>query len=376
MNVTPRKWYVVTTDSECVVTDANGKVLCTATAGEQKLFYATTPVVTLSDETATVGEANFKPAAFELGLLGGGTNGLPAGYTRVEYIEQSRATPATSWRTPYVATPFAIENDDIIEVDYTLRSNDFGRANVMMACSPTGKVPDTANIDNSYTSRLNVTAWWVNDSIVNWGLPAGSNNKTDLKNEGAKQGKRYVLVFQRGQISINGSLFEYEAGDIPADNTYHLAVGISMGMYNSTNNLHGAKITRRGKLLSELVPAVDPIGNPCMYDLAARLPLYNMSPTGEFSYPGKETEATTYSLRRPRMYAQMTPHGLRRLYHVPKGCTLSKEEYAEQNGFKLLVETPAPVEGDWEPVWQVREDCIERVWVETVPPAEELLTEA
>jgi hypothetical protein len=110
-----------------------------------------------------------------------------------------------------------------------------------------------------------------------------------------------------------------------------------------------------------------------MYDLAARLPLYNMSPTGEFSYPGKETVATTYSLRR-RMYAQMTPHGLRRLYHVPKGCTLTPEEYAEQNGFKLLVETPAPEGGYWVPEWHEREDCIERVWVETEPPAEELLT--
>ena len=67
----------------------------------------------------------------------------------------------------------------------------------------------------------------------------------------------------------------------------------------------------------------------------------------------------------------MTEHGIRRLYHVPKDSTQSKEEYAEQNGFKILVETPAPEEGNWEPRWHEREDCIELEWVETEPSTEE-----
>jgi hypothetical protein len=71
------------------------------------------------------------------------------------------------------------------------------------------------------------------------------------------------------------------------------------------------------------------------------------------------------------MYAQLTEHGVRRLYHVPKGYNGGKEEYAAEHGFKILVETPMPEEGYWIPEWHDREDCIELEWVETEPPAEQ-----
>ena len=95
---------------------------------------------------------------------------------------------------------------------------------------------------------------------------------------------------------------------------------------------------------------------------------------GHFSYPGKEEEPATYSLRN-RMYGKITEHGVRRLYRVPVGYG-SKEEYAAEHGYKLMVETPVPGEGCWSPVWHDREDCIELEWVETeVPTEEETLAE-
>ena len=106
-----------------------------------------------------------------------------------------------------------------------------------------------------------------------------------------------------------------------------------------------------------------------MFDTVTRKPFYN-SGMGEFLYPGAETQAATYSLRK-RMYAQMTEHGIRRLYRVPAGYEGSKEEYAVEHGFKILVETPMPEEGYWIPVWQDREDCIELEWVETEAPTAE-----
>jgi hypothetical protein len=120
----------------------------------------------------------------------------------------------------------------------------------------------------------------------------------------------------------------------------------------------------------DFVPALDPTGAPCFFDLVTKEPYYSV--TGhDFTYPGKETEATTYSLRN-RMYAQYTEHGIRRLYRVPEGYS-SKEEYAEKHGFKILVETPMPEEGYWAPVWHDREDCIELEWVETEAPTEEVI---
>jgi hypothetical protein len=119
------------------------------------------------------------------------------------------------------------------------------------------------------------------------------------------------------------------------------------------------------------VPALDPTGAPCFFDLVTKEPYYSVT-RHDFTYPGKETEATTYSLRN-RMYAQYTEHGIRRLYRVPKGYNGSKEEYAAEHGFKILVETPVPEDGYWTPVWHDREDCIELEWVEVEPPTEEEL---
>lgn len=146
--------------------------------------------------------------------------------------------------------------------------------------------------------------------------------------------------------------------------------GLVTDKYMWRGRIYSAIFSEGLSIVRKFVPALDPTGSPCMFDLVSRKPFYNAG-TGDFLYPGKEEQATTYSLRRPRMYAQMTEHGIRRLYHVPKGCNLTKEEYAELNGFKLLVETPQPEEGYWAPVWHEREDCIELEWVETEPPVNE-----
>lgn len=126
------------------------------------------------------------------------------------------------------------------------------------------------------------------------------------------------------------------------------------------------KMILNGKMLFDMVPALDPTGAPCMFNLVTGTPYYSNSSV-DFTYPDMETQATTYSLRN-RMYAQLTEHGVRRLYHVPEDYNGSKEEYAEENGFKLLVVTPHPEEGYWTHVWHEREDCIELEWIATEAP--------
>lgn len=138
------------------------------------------------------------------------------------------------------------------------------------------------------------------------------------------------------------------------------------------SKIYSVKIWTDAGLVYNLIPCLDDTGTPCMLDTLSSTEFYNDG-TGDFLYPGKETEATTYSLRN-RMYAQYTEHGIRRLYNVPVGYNGGKEEYAEENGFKLLIETPQPEEGYWIPEWHDREDCIELEWVETEePPTEEEL---
>lgn len=69
-------------------------------------------------------------------------------------------------------------------------------------------------------------------------------------------------------------------------------------------------------------------------------------------------------------YAQLTRNGVRRLYKIPTGCTLSIADYAAQHGFKKIVETEKPAEGYWVPKWTETDTEVILTWVETEPPCE------
>lgn len=108
------------------------------------------------------------------------------------------------------------------------------------------------------------------------------------------------------------------------------------------------KVWVNDELKCHLTPALDSTGAPCMFDLVSHTPFYTEG-TGDFTYP---TERTTYSLRRVLPdWGQLTPHGLRRLYHVPEGYTGELIDYALENGFKPIVESEKPEEGYWSPHW-------------------------
>lgn len=132
------------------------------------------------------------------------------------------------------------------------------------------------------------------------------------------------------------------------------------------------KVHLNGKLMYDLLPALDPTGAPCMFDLVSRQPFYNVG-TGDFIYPGAEKAVQTLDLNwDTKSYAKLTEHGIRRLYHVPKGYTGTMDEYAAANGFKELIESPIPSEGYWMPEWRETETQLVCDWVETEPPIEEI----
>ena len=130
------------------------------------------------------------------------------------------------------------------------------------------------------------------------------------------------------------------------------------------------RVLKNGVLVGNYIPAVDELGNGCLYDTVTHTAKYSTGKSG-LIHPEQETEVATYSLRKPIMYAKLTEHGVRRLYHVPDGCELSKEEYAAAYGFKPLVELQQPEGGAWAPVWRETDEEIVLEWVEAEPPAEE-----
>lgn len=127
-------------------------------------------------------------------------------------------------------------------------------------------------------------------------------------------------------------------------------------------------LTEGNDIVAYFIPALDPTGAPCMYDIMSSKTFYN-SGTGDFIYPNMDTQASTYSLRN-RMYAKMTDYGIRRLYHVPIDYSGTKEDYASDYGFKQLVELPKPEEGNWIPNWRETDTELICEWIESEIPSE------
>ena len=347
ISVEPSKTYAVTTSGSCTVTDADGLELCTASSGSQAFFVATTPTVTISDDGAKVSRATFNYALAALGLLGGGDK-LPAGYTRLEFLESTGTQWVSTGIVPTSRAGFRVRLSGPLSTG-----------------SGWGYLFGTQNASGGTRFYLAHSTRFV----AGFGADVLSNVQS-VENEWLEVNYGNSGKFNIGSTSINlqplnfAPLYEFllfrmaYRGNSPSDPTKPIRV-------------FAFELTEDAKIVCNMVPALDPTGAPCMFDLVGRQPYYN-SGTGDFTYPGKETTATTYSLRRPRQYAQMTERGIRRLYHVPRGYNGTPEEYAEQNGFKILVETPAPEEGCWTPVWHERDDCIELEWMEAEPPIEEL----
>lgn len=142
---------------------------------------------------------------------------------------------------------------------------------------------------------------------------------------------------------------------------------------NSKFRIYRASIRQDfNEVTRDFIPALDETGTPCMYDLVTKTPFYNNG-TGDFLYPGAEQAVQMTDLD-AKSYAKLTEHGVRRLYHVPNGCTVTKDEYAATNGFKELVEPPMPLEGYWMPAWRETDTQLICGWVETEPPTKEVET--
>ncbi len=252
MQVNPGTWYVVTTDSECTVTDANGKTLCTAVAGEQKPFLATTMEVTLSDEGATVTKSTFKRAALALGLFGGGmTSSLPAGYIEAYFLESNGSA---NINTPYQSGP---DTGLYCRSEATYGNRDaVGYATQMSVTRPRFSNANPQAIGASWAGSNVVLLSPLPKSVILDGWLNWKNSKI----------ARAVSELGEQTAGLAG---EPTAGRITifkANSSWY-------------GRIYKAGISEADKVSSMYVPAVDSAGKPCLYDTISKTPLYNTTST-------------------------------------------------------------------------------------------------
>ena len=368
IKVSVNTWYVVEgAAGATVINPLTNRAIATVEDGKQASFLATTPYVVASDDSVNVFKAPFNSAPAKLkllGLLGGGSStGLPAGYTLLEYIQQPNLDANLNYVNAYIATDVQLSDDMVVSIDYTPTRLQYNNSELYIL----GNASNGAIVNEG--KQFGFLQKTTRTTRLGWG---GENFEVLANYLGTELNVRHTLEVSKGKAVIDKKEIIFNT-TTTINSTNTVLLGSWRSQYGSSCRLHGAKISKGGTEVASYVPALDEVGAPCMYDIIGKKAFYNGA-ANEFLYPDMEVQESTYSLRR-RAYGQMTKYGLRRLYRVPKGCTLSKDEYAEQNGFKLLVETSAPEEGNWEPQWKENEDYIELEWIAVDLDDENLLTE-
>lgn len=350
----PKKLYYVQTSEACTVLDADGDTLAEISAPGGYF-----PGIGAPD--SATGTVTFSPAVkrvigpFDLapqlqltllGLLGGNR---PVTYTPVEWLEGQG--------TQYCSIPVAVDGS--------------------------GAEPFACVSDIRFLGNSRQLMGFSTNATYYWGVPA--NNAGFELGGGhllpasvlSRNSVRFTRVQRVATLECNGQgvsrITDDLVGPFSAYGLLNPAVVLHEGINVCQARVYGVQIYENNILTRTLVPALDSVGAACFYDKISGEAFYNEG-TGDFATPGQEQEASTFSLRRTvtLTYAQLTAHGVRRLYKVPRGYNGTKEEYAMENGFKPLVETPQPEVGYWLPQWRETAEEIVLDWVETEPPAEEI----
>lgn len=282
---------------------------------------------------------------------------IPEGFTVVEYLE--------SVDKQYIEIPIVGTSRDTIIHVAAKRDVTYMYGNLITLRSASGMISvDGVQANDEKENGIVVIGWRIDTRGANLPWPQKwtfdmiytPDTKYTMRLDGATRNLYVNEELKYTFSSVEQGLPEYD----------HTGIRLMRSTWADSNGLlYSFKyIKEDGEVLLDIIPCLDKTGTPCMVNRVTRTPYYNLG-TGDFLYPGKEEESATFSLRRPITYAQLTEHGVRRLYHVPKDYNGTKEEYAVEFGWKPLVETPAPEEGYWAPEWRETEDEIVLEWVET-----------
>lgn len=338
---------------------------------------------------------------------------LPIGYKRVEYLE----SPSTSngFINAYFYLPLDIYNKNGVKTGVTSPEYKFTYETEHMPYAADSTV-------QSEGCRYNRGAFGWSTSIARNGVSIfwdGNNSPDDTT--GSKYDNDYILhgnsavedtyrdfyydvnwpitgVYNKIKISIDENSIKYYLNDNleinkeiiafapnvkrphftlfggPPANGWASSDGTSGYIY-APAGLKGkkksAKIWVNDSLIYDLAPVLDETGCPCMYNQIDGKTFY--PEVGEFIVPADEYSIQTLQLD-TISYAKKTEYGVRRLYKVPAGESVSLEEYAKANNFKELIETECPAEGYWQHEWVETDTQLILQWTE-IEVSEDIIME-
>ena len=190
-------------------------------------------------------------------------NRLPAGYTQVEYLESSG--------TQLINTEIAGNNDDL--------SFDFKYTNLTYRTY--------AGIFGNYYSGESYNCWRILPSNTNDGTNYICTNTRSSSSKAVylPLNTEFVIHIDKNNYSVNGT--SYTSPTTKGTNNNKEIVIFAQrsdatDQYKAVMKLNYFQIRNNGVLIRDYIPAIDPNGVPCLYDLVSRTPFYNAG-TGTFA---------------------------------------------------------------------------------------------
>ncbi len=265
---------------------------------------------------------------------------LPVGYKAVEYLE-------------YAGNKTGFRFENVMGLGF-IQESEF-----MLTANHAGRILFMNGTFNEWWSFGQTGQNKVSAALGN-GIYCSNNTKYKI-----------VYTFDENKVQTiecdgQTSIYSEDSGNYPTGNEKRWAAFPEISTNQFFARLYSLKMAcARHGINMKLVPCLDDVGAPCLFDVVNYETYYNHG-SDDFLYP---TDSTTYALRRVLPdWGQLTPHGLRRLYHTPEGYKGELYDYALENGYKPIIESEMPEEGYWTPKWRETEGEIVLEWVETGPP--------
>lgn len=332
----PGAVYCVYTSTGCTVTDtATGCTLMTAEPGQPNYFAATGHSVTLSDADATCLRPRFKSAPAALSLLGGGDK-LPAGYTRAEFLESTA-------KKEYIDTLHVPTRSFGYEIKSEIPINGAtAREAYFWGCQT-----------RSGADRLWAQLGDTGGVHVGWNTP----NLVRIVASGGLRGQRVAINFKgSGVFKLDGETVQ----TLPSLNftpVFHFFLYASSYTSNNISDttmpsrFYSAKLSEETALVRDFIPALDPAGTPCMFDLVSKEPFRNAG-SGQF--------IAGFTLSQARKLGKL-PEGTMLTISLPVGYdsdegVVTALAQAQANGCVLTIQT-------YESASAVSTFALRRVWV-------------
>lgn len=269
--------YCVTSKNGGTLTDSTGTLNETVEAGKQVHITAPSDMLLIDDDEAIMRPANFKRARLALRMLGAGKNTLPAGYTRLDFLE--------STGTQHIDLRFKPNNESGIKCEHhTSRAE-----NILLAGSRNGDSRWLAAIarGGAYTDGYGWNEWIFWDFVDGLRKAIG---RVNFKND-----RTASLSYSDGKVSTSQI-----SGTIPqhAISAYLFAYNFDgVAAMHYKGKVFSAELTQGPDIVCSLIPVLDPTGEPCMFDLVSQQPYLNAG-TGQFIAGVKNTAQLRTLLRK------------------------------------------------------------------------------